>query len=535
MIVITDLTYHLGKRTLYNAASLHIKPKDKIGLIGPNGAGKSTLLKLITGDLTADSGKITRRKECSIGFLNQDLLSYQSDDSIRNVAMQAFSEALATQKKIEAVCHEMETNYSDELLTKLSALQETFERIGGYDIQSRADAMLEGMGFTTHDLDRPLSSFSGGWRMRVLFAKLLLQQPSLLILDEPTNHLDLVSIKWVENYLQNYDSAFIVVSHDRSFLDGIATKIVEVCDKKFTVYVGNYTDYELQKAERIELLENAYANQQKQLKHTQEFIDRFRAKASKAKLVQSRIKALDKVEKIDVPSAKRKTIRFNFGIKQNPSKIIAVIDKIHKSYGAVEILKEAAIQIERGDKIALIGANGRGKTTLLRILAGHEPAEKQNRTMGNNVEMAFYAQHQLEALDLEHTILEELRQQSGEGEERTEQELRTIAGMFLFTKDDVFKKISVLSGGEKARVALAKVLLSQANCLLLDEPTNHLDIQSIDTLGQALQQYEGTCLFVSHDRNFIRTVANKIWYIDKKKVKVFHGAYEEFEEMVQLT
>ncbi|CAH2560146.1 Putative probable ATP-binding protein YbiT [Cardinium endosymbiont of Oedothorax gibbosus] len=535
MIVINDLTYHLGKRTLYDAASLPIKPKDKIGLIGPNGAGKSTLLKIITGDLTPDGGKVTRRKECSIGFLNQDLLSYQSQDSIRNVAMQAFSEALVTQKKIESLCQQMEVNYSDDLLRQLSNLQETFERIGGYDIQSRTEAMLEGIGFATKDLDRSLSEFSGGWRMRVMFAKLLLQQPSLLILDEPTNHLDLVSIKWVEAYLKNYDSAFIVVSHDRSFLDGTTTKIVEIADKKFTVYVGNYSDYEIQKSERSTLLENAYANQQKQLKHAQKFIDRFRAKTSKAKLVQSKIKALDKVEKIEAPVAHRKTIKFQFSIKQNPSKIIAVIEKIHKSYGSVSILEDAIVEINRGDKIALIGANGRGKTTLLRIIAGHALAEQQQRSFGNNVEMVFYAQHHLEALNLEHTIIEALRTHNSNGTEQIEQALRTIAGMFLFTKDDVFKKIEVLSGGEKARVALATVLLSQANFLLLDEPTNHLDMHSIDALGQALQQYEGTCLFVSHDRSFIQQVANKIWYIENKKVKVFPGSYEEFKETVNLT
>ena len=535
MISINDLTYHLGKRTLYDAASLQIKDQDKIGLIGPNGAGKSTLLKIITGDIVPDSGKITRSKECSIGFLNQDLLSYQSEDSIRHVAMQAFQEALVTQKKIETLCHQMELNYSDGLLTQLSKLQENFERIGGYDMQSRTDSMLEGMGFPTKDLDRPLSEFSGGWRMRVMFAKLLLQQPSLLILDEPTNHLDLTSIKWVESYLRNYDSAFIVVSHDRTFLDGITTKIIEVADKKFTIYVGNYSEYEIQKAERSESLKNAYENQQKQLKHAQGFIDRFRAKASKAKLVQSRIKSLEKTEKIEAPSDNRKSVKFNFTIKQNPSKIVAVIEKIHKSYGPVEILKDATIQVDRGDKIALIGANGRGKTTLLRIIAGYEPAEKQQRTFGNHVDISFYAQHQLEALNMQHTILEELSQHASNGIERTEQELRAIAGMLLFTKDDVFKKIEILSGGEKARVALAKVLLSQANCLLLDEPTNHLDINSIDTLGHAIEQFEGTCLFVSHDRNFIQRVANKIWYIENKKVKVFPGNYQEFNEMVNLT
>ncbi|MBX9890328.1 MAG: ATP-binding cassette domain-containing protein [Amoebophilaceae bacterium] len=535
MITISDLTYHLGKRTLYDAASLHINSKDKIGLIGPNGAGKSTVLNIITGHLKPDEGKITKEKECSIGFLNQDLLSYHSDDSIRNVAMQAFDAVLVTQKKIENLCREMEVNYTDDLLTQLSTLQENFERMGGYEIQSKTEAMLEGMGFTTKDLDRGLSEYSGGWRMRVMFAKLLLQQPSLLILDEPTNHLDLVSIKWVEEYLRNYESAFILVSHDRRFLDATTSKIIEIDQKKFVVYTGNYSDYELQKAKKEELLQNAYTNQQKQLKHSQEFIDRFRAKASKAKLVQSRIKSLEKIEKVESPSLKRKTIKLNFTIKQNPSKIIAVIEKISKAYGPLEILKEATVQIDRGDKIALIGANGRGKTTLLRIIAGHDTADKQQRTFGTNVDMAFYAQHQLEALDLAHTIMEELQQCSDNGPERTEQELRAIAGMFLFTKDDVFKKIGILSGGEKARVALAKVLLSQANCLLLDEPTNHLDILSIDALAQALKQYEGTCLFVSHDRNFVQEVATKIWYIDKGKVKVFPGSYKEFEEVVSLT
>ncbi|MDD9139471.1 MAG: ATP-binding cassette domain-containing protein [Candidatus Cardinium sp.] len=534
MIAINNLSYRLGKRVLYDDAVLQIKPKDKIGLIGPNGAGKSTLLKIITGSLMPDSGSVTKNKECTIGFLNQDLLSYQSEDSIRHVAMEAFKEALMIQKKIETLCQQMETAYSDNLLTDLSRLQENFERIGGYDMQSRAEAMLEGMGFVTKELDRPIATFSGGWRMRVLFAKLLLQQPSLLILDEPTNHLDVVSIKWVETYLSNYERALLVVSHDRSFLDSVATKIVEIEDKKCMVYVGNYSDYELHKEERKESLQRAYANQQKQLKHAQEFIDRFRSKASKAKLVQSRIKTLDKVEKIEIPTERRKTVKFNFTIKQNPSKIIAVIEHIHKSYGSVEILKDAAIQIDRGDKIALIGANGRGKTTLLRIIAGYETAEKQKRNFGNQVDMAFYAQHQLDSLNMEHAILEELSQCNGGDAERTEQELRAMAGMFLFTKDDIFKKISVLSGGEKARVALAKVLLSQANCLLLDEPTNHLDIASIDSLGQALQQYAGSYLFVSHDRNFIRKAANKIWYIEQKKVKVFLGGYDSFQEQVTL-
>ena len=529
MIVINDLTYHLGKRTLYDKASLHIKPKDKIGLIGLNGTGKSTLLKMIIGNISPDSGKINKRKECTIGFLNQDLLSYQSDESIRNVAMQAFENVINIQRKIDKVLHQMEVNYTDDLLTTLTTLQESFEQKGGYEVQSKTEAMLEGMGFGTKELDRAINTFSGGWRMRVMFAKLLLQQPTLLMLDEPTNHLDLVAIKWVESYLRTYKNGFIVVSHDRSFLDNVTKKTVEVTGKQFHLYMGNYTFYEKDKAIRSELQENAYENQQKQIKQTEQFINRFRAKASKAKLVQSRIKALDRMDKVESVATSRKKIKFNFGISQNPSKIIATLNHVDKAFGTLEILKNGKALINRGDKIALIGANGRGKSTVLRIISGDEPVAATSRNLGTNVMMAFYAQHQLEALHLNHTILEELRQASGAA--RTEQELRTIAGIFLFTKDDVFKKIEILSGGEKARVALAKVLLSQANFLLLDEPTNHLDMLSIDMLAQALQQYEGTCLFVSHDRNFIAQVATKIWYIENLQIKDFLGTYAEFEAL----
>lgn len=528
MIVITDLTYHLGKRTLYDKASLHVKPKDKIGLIGENGAGKSTLLHLITGSLKADGGQISLRRGSSIGFLDQNLLSYQSEESILHVAMQAFDEVFKIQKKIESIYQEMQTNYSDDLLKTLSALQKDFDSIGGYDIQAKSEEMLEGLGFATKDLNKPLNTFSGGWRMRVMFAKLLLQQPSLLILDEPTNHLDLVSIKWVESYLKSSNNTIIIVSHDKSFLDGITTKIVEIENKKFQTYTGNYSAYEQHKAEKIAFAQSAYANQQKQIKHAQEFIDRFRAKASKAKLVQSRIKALERIEKIESSTTKKKTVNFNFSIDHNPSKIVARLENITKSYADYQIFKNAKVQIDRGDKIALVGANGRGKTTLLRIIAGHESVDQQRRTLGSNVQLAFYAQHQLDVLDLNHTILEELQKSAGEQEQNI-QYLRTIASMFLFTKDDVFKQIKVLSGGEKARVALAKLLISKANLLLLDEPTNHLDIQSIAKLGQALQQYEGTFVCISHDRNFIRQIANKIWYIENQNIKVFHGNFDEFE------
>ena len=480
---------------------------------------------MITGDLTPDQGTISYPKNYTIGFLNQDLLSYQTTDSIRSVAMMAFDDALTVQKKIDVVLHQMQVNYQDALVDKLAKLQETFEQLGGYALQARTDAVLEGMGFTTQDLDRPLHEFSGGWRMRVMLAKLLLQEPSLLLLDEPTNHLDITSIQWVESYLQSYSSAFIVVSHDRRFLDQVVTKTVEVDQQQLHVYMGNYTYYEQEKATRAALQQNTYINQQKKIKQTESFIERFRAKSSKAKQVQSRIKALKRIDKIAPTATAASSIKFRFDIQQQPGKVVASLAHIEKTFGPLTILKDASAKIERGDKIALIGANGKGKSTLLRIVAGLERTNTGENLLGHNVNVSFYAQHQLEALQLDHTILDELKHT---GATHTENELRSIAAMFLFTKDEVFKKIGVLSGGEKSRVALAKALLSSANFLLLDEPTNHLDMISIDILAQTLQQYRGTYILVSHDRHFVAQIATKIWYIEDKKIKEYPGTYEEY-------
>ena len=525
MIVINDLTYQVGSKALYQDASLHIKPKDKIGLIGLNGTGKSTLLKMIAGELSPDQGTISQRNDCTIGFLNQDLLSYQTTDSIRSAAMLAFEDAMTVQNKMGAVLHQMETNYRDTLVDQLAGLQEKFEQLGGYELQAKTDTVLEGMGFTTQDLERPLNEFSGGWRMRVMLAKLLLQKPSLLLLDEPTNHLDITSIQWVESYLQSYASAFIVISHDRSFLDQVATKTVEVAQQQLYVYMGNYTFYEREKAERIALQQSAYANQQKKIKQTEDFVERFRAKSSKAKQVQSRIKSLDRMDKVAQTARAPSAIKFNFGIQKQAGKVVASLANVDKAFGPSVILQNASVKVARGEKIALLGSNGKGKSTLLRIIAGQESMSAGESVLGHNVDMAFYAQHQLEALHLDQSILAELK---GIGITRTETELRSIAGMFLFKKDDVFKKIGVLSGGEKSRVALAKVLLSKANFLLMDEPTNHLDMVSINILAQTLQQYTGTCLLVSHDRHFVAQVATKIWYIENKQIKEYPGTYEEY-------
>lgn len=524
MIDITNLSYYLGDRALYDEASLFIGPKDKIGLIGLNGTGKSTLLKMMVGDTQPSSGKISMSKETTIGFLNQDLLSYQTQDSILSVAMQAFADTMDIQRQIDKVLKEMEENYRDELVDKLAKLQERFEAQEGYTLQSRAEEILEGIGFKTADLQRSLSEFSGGWRMRVMLAKLLLEKPNLLMLDEPTNHLDLPSIQWIENYLQSYEGAYIIVSHDRAFLNRTVNKVVEVTQADLHVYPGDYDHYEEEKALRNELQQNAFQNQQKKIKEAERFIERFKAKATKASQAQSKMKMLEKMERVDEVVDENARVNFKFNFNTKSGRHVKRLESIHKAYGELEIIKDSTIGIERGDKIALIGANGKGKSTLLRIVAETESYEGKVQT-GHNVVPSFFAQHQLEALDVQNDILEELKQ-AGSG--KSELELRGVLGCFLFTNDQVFKKIKVLSGGEKSRVALAKTLISEANFLLLDEPTNHLDMMSVSILVQALQQYEGTLLLVSHDRHFISKVANKVWWIEDKEIKEYPGTYDEY-------
>ncbi|GHB36583.1 ABC transporter ATP-binding protein [Mongoliitalea lutea] len=489
-----------------------------------NGTGKSTLLKIINGDYQPSSGEVQKAKDCTIGFLNQDLLSYQSEDSILDVALEAFKDTLALQAEIDEVLKQMETDYSDEIINKLAKLQDRFEANEGYTIKAKAEEVLEGIGFQTADLKRPLKTFSGGWRMRVMLAKLLLEKPALLMLDEPTNHLDLPSIQWVENYLKSYEGAVVVVSHDQEFLDNCVSITVEVANGTLTSYSGNYSFFQEEKKERMEIQQNAYENQQQMIKQTERFIERFRAKATKSNQVQSRIKALDRLERVNEVVDDNISVNFKFKFSQKSGRDLVVLENVSKAYGDLVILKNSTARIERGDKIALIGANGKGKSTLLRIIDGTEPIEGK-REHGYNVIKSFYAQHQLEALNVDNEILQEM-QQAGSG--KLDTELRNVLGCFLFTNEDVFKKIKVLSGGEKSRVALAKTLISEANFLLLDEPTNHLDMQSVNILIQALQQYEGTFITVSHDRHFIRGVANKIWYIENQQIKEYPGSYEEY-------
>lgn len=520
-----NCTFEFGARAIVADATWHIHPNERIGLIGYNGTGKSTLLKLLVGEYQPSRGEVIRSRNVSIGYLHQDLLSFDSGDSILQVALGAFDRVQQLEREIEELGKALEQNPNDEvLLQNYSDHLHEMETLDGYNIHHKTEEVLQGLGFTNADLNRAYQQFSGGWRMRVLLAKMILQQPDLLLLDEPTNHLDLPSIEWLEKYLLHYQGSVVIVSHDRWFLDRMVTKVVEVFQQSLHSYSGNYSFYEKEKALRMELQQKAYENQQEYIRQQERFIERFRAKATKAAAAQSAIKKLEKIDLIEAPTNERPDLRINFSIDVTPGKILCELKHLSKKYGALEILNEGAAEIERGDKIALIGANGKGKSTLLRIIAGTENFEGE-RKWGHNVRESFYAQHQLEALDLNNTLLDELKTC---GSQKTDQELRTLLGCFLFSGDDADKKVRVLSGGEKARIALAKTIISRANFLLLDEPTNHLDMHSVELLIEALLKYEGSYLLVSHDRYFVSRTANKIWEIVDGKIRVFKGSYAEY-------
>jgi ATP-binding cassette subfamily F protein 3 len=519
-----NVTFEFGARTIVRDATWHIHPQERIGLVGYNGTGKSTLLKVLVGEYSPSAGTVERGRNTSIGYLHQDLLSFDTNESILQVALHAFDRAMAIEKELAVLTKQLETNESEELLHAYSDKLHEFEEAGGYEIEHRTEEVLQGLGFENADLRRPYKEFSGGWRMRVLLAKMILQEPDLLLLDEPTNHLDLPSIEWLEKYLQHYKGAVVMVSHDRYFLNRMVKKVVELYQKELHFYNGNYEYFEVEKVQRVELQQRAYENQQDYIRQNERLVERFRAKASKAAMAQSIMKKLDKLERIDDVAIERPDMRINFAIDKVPGRVLAELKGVTKQFKNVTILENASAEIGRGDKIALVGANGKGKSTLLRIIAGTEPIDGE-RKWGHNVDEAFYAQHQMESLHPENNLIAELQEARSK---KTELELRTLLGCFLFSGDDADKKIKVLSGGEKARIALAKTIISKANFLLLDEPTNHLDIHSTQLLIDALNKYEGSFVLVSHDRFFISKTANKIWEIVDHKIQEFKGTYEEW-------
>ncbi len=526
LLGLQNLTFEFGARTIVEDATWHIQPGERIGLIGYNGTGKSTLLKVLTGQYSPAKGTVEKGRETTIGFLNQDLLGFETDESILEVAMGAFERVKAIEKEMEMVGAALEKTGDDKLAEKYSDLLHEMDVLDGYSIHHRTESILQGLGFANEDLHKQYKMFSGGWRMRVLLSKMILMNPDVLLLDEPTNHLDLPSIEWLEKYLSNYPGAVVIVSHDRFFLDRMVNKIVELYQRELHFYTGNYSYYMEEKDIRIDMQKKAFDNQQDYIRQQERFVERFKAKASKAAAAQSIVKRLDRIERIEDVNIERPNMKINFIMNKTPGKVVTALKGISKSFGDLKILENTGAEIDRGDKIALIGANGKGKSTLLRIVVGTEQFDGE-REWGHNVEESFYAQHQLEVLNPNNDLIEEMQEaRSG----KNDLELRSLLGSFLFSGDAVDKKIKVLSGGEKARVALAKTIASKANFLMLDEPTNHLDIHSVDLLVEALNKYEGTIILVSHDRYFISRIANKIWEIEDHKILEFKGSYAEWED-----
>ncbi|MEX1063353.1 MAG: ABC-F family ATP-binding cassette domain-containing protein [Balneolaceae bacterium] len=524
MLQISNITLQLGERTLLDNISTIINPGERVGLVGPNGAGKSTLLKLVAGELEPDEGTVVLGGGSTAGYLPQDGVDPDPSCTVFEEVERAFEEILylrdeleLLQEKLEGTDPEAETYPA--ILDRFGELQERYEQSGAYTLNSDIERVLTGLGFDEADLQRSTTEFSGGWLMRIALAKLLLKKPTFLLLDEPTNHLDIESLQWIESFLENYDGAVVIISHDSAFLDSIARRTLALDRGSLKDYAGNYSFYEKKHREEKEQLRKEYENQQKELKQAEEFIDRFRYKASKAKQVQSRIKQLDKLERVE-PEDDQSEISFRFPQPERSGLVVMELEQVVKRYGNHTVFRDVDYQIERGDKIAVVGPNGAGKSTMIRLLAGHEPLTGGRRSVGHNVTTSYFAQHQADELDPAATALDEIMKDAPHaGESR----IRTLLGCFLFKGDDVFKKISVLSGGEKSRLALAKMLITPANFIILDEPTNHLDMQSKQILQHALQQFEGTCMIVSHDRHFVDPLVNKTLEIQPGKIKTYPG------------
>lgn len=501
-----------------------INPGERAGLVGPNGAGKSTLLKIIAGEQQPDSGAVRMSNEATVGYLPQDGVEPDPELTVFGEVERAFDDILNLRDELTQVQEQMDSLPSDSgehqnALERFGTIQYKLEHSGSYTLQADIERILAGLGFSETDFSRSTTEFSGGWLMRIALAKLLLKRPTYLLLDEPTNHLDIESLQWIEAFLRSYEGAVIIVSHDRAFLDSVTNRTLALKRGDLSDYSGNYTFYEKKAAEEMELLKKQYENQQKEIKQTREFIDRFRYKATKAKQVQSRIKQLDKLEKIEIDD-EQSEISFRFPPPQRSGQVVLSLQNAVKKYGDNTVFDGIDYEIERGDKIAVVGPNGAGKSTLIRMLAGLEPLTAGKREIGYNVTPGYFAQHQADELDPSHTPLQEMEL---EGVHESETRLRTILGCFLFVGDDVFKKVRVLSGGEKSRLALAKMLLNPGNFLIFDEPTNHLDMQSKNILQQALQQFEGTLMIVSHDRYFLDPIVNKTLEIQPGYLKTWRG------------
>ncbi len=523
LIQAESLAKSFGGQEIFRDLSWQITGGQRVGLVGPNGAGKTTLCRMLAGLEDPDAGRVSRARGATVGYLPQEVAGTAAT-SVLGEALSGFDDVWQLEREMEDVAAALATVPTESLTAQYGELQHRFEALGGYRLETEARAILSGLGFAAADLARPLSELSGGWRMRAALARLLLLRPALLLLDEPTNHLDLESLAWLESFLASYEGTVVVVSHDRYFLNRMVSSIADLGPAGITLYRGDYDDYLIEREARRQLLEAQARNQAKRVAEIERFIDRFRYQATKARQVQSRIKMLERMERVEVEPESRR-IHFAFPQPPRTGRRVASLRGIHKAYGDLAVYAGADLDIERGERIALVGVNGAGKSTLLRILAGVLPFDRGERTLGAHVAAHYYAQHQLDALDIERTVLEELEAVAPEAA-RTR--LRTILGSFLFSGDSVEKKIAVLSGGEKARLALAKMLTRPAALLCLDEPTNHLDLVSREVLEAALAGFPGTIVFISHDRYFINRIATSVIEVADARLTTYLGDYDNY-------
>lgn len=532
MIAIDNLTVSFGGWTLFDEISFLVNPKDRIGLVGKNGAGKTTLLRIITGEQQATSGAVTRNSDCTIGYLPQQMKVADTTTLIDETA-KAFAEVLAIEAEIERITtalaerDDYESAEYEQLMHRLDECNNRYHILGGDSREADIEKTLLGLGFRREDFNRPTSQFSGGWRMRIELAKLLLRRPSVFLLDEPTNHLDIESIQWLEEYLRNYNGAVLLISHDRAFLDNVTNRTIEISLGKIYDYKVPYSKYVVLRRERREQQMAAYENQQRMIEKTEEFIERFRYKPTKSNQVQSRIKQLERLERIEVDEEDLSTLNIKFPPAPRSGQIVAEVKEVGKSFGSKHVFSGANFVIERGEKIALVGRNGEGKTTLARMLVGELSPSEGSIRLGANVDVGYYAQNQEDLMDGEITVFDTL-DRVAVGDIRTR--LRDILGAFLFRGEDIDKKVKVLSGGERSRLAMARLMLSPHNLLIMDEPTNHMDMRSKDILKEALMRFDGTVIVVSHDREFLDGMVDKIYEFRDGGVKEYLGGIYYFLE-----
>lgn len=528
MITLSHVQKQFGSKVLFKDCSLQIGVRDRMALIGPNGSGKTTLFRMVLGEESIDAGEVLITRGVKMGYLPQEVITLRGSPVLEEV-LKGASGITSLQDKMKILEEELSTiedpKDQERLAKEYGKLQEHYTVLGGYGLEAEAKQILQGLGFKERDFQRWTDELSGGWLMRIALAKILLQSPDLLLLDEPTNHLDLESLVWLESFLTNYPGAIVLISHDRAFVNHLVDRVAEIEAQKIDLYHGDYDHYVEEKEARRRILEATYTTQQKKIEQTERFVERFRYKNTKARQVQSRIKMLEKLERVELPPEEKREVRFQFPSPKRSGQRVIEVRGLHKSYGDLKVYQGIDLTLFRGDKVALVGPNGAGKSTLLKILAGALEYEKGEVVLGKDVTRSYFAQFQYDLLKPDHTVYEEILSVATD---ETQTQLRTLLGTFLFSGDEIEKKVSVLSGGEKSRLILAKMLLRPANFLLLDEPTSHLDIPSRNVLETALKQFQGTICFITHDRHLINMIANKVIEVSAGSLNLFLGNYDDY-------